>query len=539
VYSEPESPYIGPVVSQIPRLMSRMDRERCSATYGSFDRTYWSWKFTDFSGPRFQEALFAVSWMYTSSLPNNSMYCHESVKAWVVAGFLYWAKRQHRDGSFDEAYPYERSLAATAFTTFYLGEAFLRAQECFTPEQSEQLVEVFQRSGAWLCNNDEYHGTLSNHLAAAAGALEVISLITKDKRYSDRSGYFIERILSSQSSEGWYEEYGGADFGYQTHGAFYLARVWQLTGDERLLDSLKCSSDFLSKFVHPNGTLGGEYGSRNTSFYFPAAFEILAPVCHHSRAIAKFMRSSINGIGAVGLAQMDSYNLCPMMNNYIYAHEMMAPIDDATTLPFERSSARWDFPHAGLIVNVTESYQAVFAPSKGGVLKIYDKEAKSLALSDCGYWGNIGNKRVSSQSFSLNNVALITGIQATVVAPFALVNQKLMSPLLFTCFRIFSITIGRHHVIAKFIKNLLVRALVSKRKKYAITLERKVTFNSSSVEVNDEIREGRTRMLQPFKLEAKFSTIHMGSSRYFQFDELDCEGISEEGSHRRYFKWSK
>lgn len=205
--------YINCATAQLPRLLSRMDRETPSSTYGACDRTYWGWKFTDFPGARFQEALYALAWMYTRPLAGNRLYGHPSVREWIIAGFRYWQTLQHADGSFDEAYPYERSLAATAFTGFYLGEAYLLFGNALPADLLESLRTTFRRAGDWLCRNDEYHGVLSNHLAAAAAALTVIAKIDGQACHADRAQHFIRRILAHQSSEGWYEEYGGADFG--------------------------------------------------------------------------------------------------------------------------------------------------------------------------------------------------------------------------------------------------------------------------------------------------------------------------------------
>ena len=90
------------------------------------------------------------------------------------------------------------------------------------------------RAGEWLIRNDETHGFLSNHLAAAAGALRHAYRQTNEARFAERSQYFLDRILGRQSEEGWYDEYGGADPGYQTHCSFYMARCWELTEDELL-----------------------------------------------------------------------------------------------------------------------------------------------------------------------------------------------------------------------------------------------------------------------------------------------------------------
>lgn len=521
--------YAAHALAQMPRLLSRMDREACSKTYGGFDRTFWGWKFTDFAGSRFQESLYAMTWFYTT--PKNIYYQNDRILEWIKAGFQYWQTLQHNDGSFDEAYPFERSLAATSFTSFYLGEAFLRLKE-----KPAALIETFRKAGDWLCKNDEHHGVLSNHLAVAAAALEIISRITGESKYAERGRYFIDRILSRQSNEGWYEEYGGADFGYQTHGTFYLARYWELTRDENLLESLKRSAKFIAYFIHPNGTLGGEYGSRNTSFYFPAGFEILAGVCETSAAIAKFMRASVTAQAAAGLSMMDAYNFCPLLNNYLFAQDAAKDLADAP-LPFMGTFHR-EFPEAGLLVHTTEKYQAVFAPSKGGVLKIYDKAAAKLAFSDCGYWARLTKGgSISSQSFSTANNARYANTSAAVTTSFAKINQRVMNPILFIGFRGFMITIGRQKQLALLIKNILVKALVSRRKTINAILERGVTFDEDTVTIEDRLSIGPDVGIGPLHLDAKFSTIHMGSARYYQSEELEIPPLIQPEGLTRKFIW--
>lgn len=529
--------YLQGVSCHLPRLMSLMDREPLSKTYGACDRTYWGWKFTDFPGARFQETLYAMSWMYATPFDGNRMFHDPKVMKWIQAGLVYWQSLQYEDGSFDEAYPYERSLAATAFTCFYLGEAVLKLNEHLPEDVRAALTNTFAKAGDWLCENDEHHGVLSNHLAAAGAALVVIGKITGGVRFHDRAQYFVDRILSKQSTEGWYEEYGGADFGYQTHGSFYLARIWQHTKDDELLDSLKRSIVFLSHFVHPNGTLGGEYGSRNTSFFFPAAFEMLAGESEEARAIARFMRESVANQDAAGLGAVDPYNFCPLLNNYLFAQDAAGVLKEGPLLPFRRPG-RHDFPHAGLSVVVTGSYQAVFAPSKGGVVKIYDLNNRSQAVSDSGYWAiTRDGSRVSSQSFSLDNEFSFEQGRSSVRAPFVRVNQKVMNPFMFLGFRVFSLSIGRSASIGRALKNVLVKVLVSRRKTLDVILEREVAFLEDEVTIRDRLHSANDELFQSLKLGTKFSSIHMGSSRYFQFDELEPVDIDGDAELPREFSW--
>ena len=101
--------YFESAIYQISRLISTIDRESISKTYGCCDRTFWAWKFTDFPGSRYQEAIYALTWIYKNKNPKNKFYKNYLIKEWIKSGFIYWQKLQHKDGSFDEAYPNEKA----------------------------------------------------------------------------------------------------------------------------------------------------------------------------------------------------------------------------------------------------------------------------------------------------------------------------------------------------------------------------------------------------------------------------------------------
>src|SRR5262245_35899441 len=312
--------YAAMILEHSPRALSLMDRDAMSPTAGCCDRDYWAWKFADFPGARFQEALCALSFLYATEIDGNPYFHNARLLEWIGLGLRFWSSIQRRDGSFDEAYPFERSLAATAFTTFYVGEALEFLGDDLSSELRAGTQETMRRAGWWLARNDETHGFLSNHLAAAAAALHHVYRVTREKSFARRSQYFLDKIFDRQSSEGWYEEYGGADPGYQTHGSFYLVRVWQLTRDEQLMKSLRHSTAFLAHFAHPDGSLGGEYASRNTQTYYPAAFEMFASVDPAAAWIAETMRPSLANGSAAGLLGVDIQNYFPCLNNLVFAY---------------------------------------------------------------------------------------------------------------------------------------------------------------------------------------------------------------------------
>lgn len=514
-------PYLTVVHEHLPRCFSMLDREPVSHTYGCGDRTYWGWKFTDFPGARFQEAACTLAMLTSYRLPGLPYFGDPRVRAWALAVLDFWSRLQHPDGSFDEAYPWERSLAATAFTTFYAGEAYLLLEKDVPGPLKDRLRTTFRRAAGWLKRNDERHGVLSNHLAAAAAALHHAGTVIEDPRCFIRRDEILERIYRRQSSEGWFEEYGGADPGYQTHGMFYLARIWQLSQDRDLLERLRAGARFLAPLIHPDGSVGGEHGSRNTEFYFPAAFEILGPVCPEAAAIAAHMAAGVAAGRAPGPAAMDPYNFFPMLNNYLFA--AITPKTDAG--PHRLACQRvgeWTLPEAGLVVRSTDSYYAVLGTSKGGVLKVWDKRANRLIWSDCGFVGRTARGSVvTSQWLDRSAPPGRTDDAWIVERSFVQVPQRTFSPLLFAGFRVVTALVRLVPGGPAALKRLLVRALIYRRRDVPVRLRRAVTFEDDGVRVEDQLTVTGPLKLARLRRGDKFAAIHMGSSRYFQPSELE------------------
>lgn len=514
--------------TKINLLLSWLDREPFSKTYGCCDRSYWAWKFTDFPGARFQEAVYAFAHLYCFST-NSRFKKNPIMLRWISGALAWWKKIQHSDGSFDEAYPYERSLAATAFTTFYVCEGLALVADQLNEDTLAPAMETLTRAADWLSVNDEHHGTLSNHLAAAAAALENAFQLTGEKKFRERSRYFIQRILSKQSDEGWYEEYGGFDPGYQTHSIFYLSRTWQWTSDSALFDSLERAVRFQAYFVHPDRTLGGEYSSRNTEFYMPAGFEILSENIPIAGAIAAFLRPAIESETTTALSTMDAYNFLPFLNNYMFAERFSRELPSGCEdiLPCF-SMGKHYFPDAGVLIDINKDFHTIIGLSKGGSVKVFDTAGRILGV-DCGYWTHLSNgKTFSSQSFSGFPLWTDNGNTLQVEVPFVQINQKIMTPLLFLGFRIFSLSLGRLPAMARKIKSLLAKVLIHRRREIGLRLIRRITISVEGVHIEDRVENKTIFRLDFVTRGVKFATIHMGSSRYFQPQELEVPDHADE-----------
>ncbi len=513
------NPYLEVALPLIGQAMSRLDGEPTSVSYGSFDRTWWCWKFTDFSATRFQEGIYTLAWLQTSPNAPSEGKNNDRLLILTEAALKFWCKLQHRDGSFDEAYPYERSLAATAFTLFYIGHAVDMLKDRLSPKCLSQIKDVIIAAAQWLVANGEYHGILSNHLAAAAAALQVSHDLIENKDFIKARDRYLGIIFAHQNKEeGWLEEYGGADPGYQSHALFYLADIHRRAEIPELAQRLEKAIDFSAWFIHPDGTMGGEHSSRGTKFAYPAAYEMLSHEIPSAAAIANFLRKSIAQQRGVGPMQMDAWNLFPVLNNYLFAAEACKPVASASQLPWQKEGASFICENASVVTANRGGRVLVYAPGLGGTVKLWNSETGQLYYEDCGYGLKNGTKTFSSQNNSdwqKNDNGV--GVQKTDdlvfsgSSSFMSIPSSRLHPMNFLAFRIFMLTIGRFPKVARWFKALLVRVLIQNRKHHHGCLHRQVRFLSNgTLEIDDRLENIDCQI---FPLE-RHVPIHMGSSRY-------------------------
>jgi hypothetical protein len=324
------------------------------------------------------------------------------------------------------------------------------------------------------------------------------------------------------------KEYGGADIGYGTHGFFYLASYWQMTGCKETLASLRRFAQFLAYFVHPDGTIGGEYSSRNTEFYYPAGFEILAGECCCSAGIAARMRTSIADRRACGVWAMDLFNFMPMLNNLLFA--MDAGKDGAAFDPVacERAPFSKYFPESGLWVVNGERHYAIIGLSKGGTVSLFDKEQRRLVARHAGLVAVAGTRRYTSQDYTPRPSVVWSddGNTAQLQVPWKAMGQITFSPMLFLAFRLFNLSLGRVPIASRWFKQLLVRALIGVRRRPSMVHRRTVRVSAGTVYIEDDL--GLPVAVDRLFIAAQFTSIHMGSSLYTDIRSVEGSTVVTE-----------
>jgi hypothetical protein len=367
----------------------------------------------------------------------------------------------------------------------------------------------------------------------ALALLNAAELLGEDA-YRRRAEDLTTSIVDEQSPEGWYREYEGADPGYESLGIFHLAVYWRRTRSDRVLTSLARSVEFYGHFVHPDGSVGGVYGSRQTGLYVPAGFEILSHHVPGAAAVARFMRDRLPNGSVPTPSSIDLHNL-PMLT-YAYAEAALAVRPQATApapepLPCEALDGVKHFPHAGLAVAAAREYYAVTSISRGGVLNVFDRTHGRLLHQDAGYGARVGRRRWSSQISGFGH-ALESTDPATISVrtTFGDAGQQLPTPATFLLLRILNLTAFRSLTLGSWLRKHIVRRLVLPKRPGPLTLTRRIAFGEAAVTVTDLLEAKTGTRVDAVGLLRTFTAGHMGSARYFHPSEL-TPGAGPDTSH--------
>jgi hypothetical protein len=525
-------------------MVSLLDREPDSVSYGSFDREHWCWKFRDFPLGMLQSAVYPLAQLWSMPLPDNPYFENRQVLRWITAAMEASLSRQHANGSFDYFSPNEQNPGTTLGAIHGLGEAYRLVGQHLPAETRTRLLEAARKAFRFALTREEDHGFISNHQALFAVTWLVGAELLDEPRYARRAEEVIEKIIAQQSPDGWYCEYDGPDAGYESLGISHLAVYWERTHSDPLLASLRRSIDFYAHCVHPDGSVGGAYGSRHTSIYFPGGFEILAREIPMSAAIARFMRERLDRRNVLTPAVSDPENLIPLVYNYLEACSARGadPKESGELrLPCEALEGMLHFPDSHICAVGTRRYYAVVNLARGGVCRVFDKQAQTIAYEDASYLVSARGRRWTSQRLAPGPRVESTSSHAvSSETELVEVRQVLPTPATFMILRLLSLTLFRNQKLGNWLRRLIVRRLITQVRPGPLRLQRVMEFGESEILFRDRIEMTKRIAVKKVALARTFLPIHMGSAKYFRYQDLQsmpevpvsgmAEDLNQKGS---------
>ncbi len=521
--------YVQKAVSQIPRLLGNQDRNPFSPTYGCFHRDYWLDKTSDFPDAVRQFGVHSLALVYKNDFPRSVYKGKTKIRDWAIAGMEFWAGIQHKDGSFDEFYPYERGwVGPSAFTTFTVVEAFDLLKDEIHADTAIRIQDAIRQAASFIAKGESEEDHLANHHAMACLAVWKAYKLLKDKALARAYKRLWQGFLKYHNSdEGWSREYDGVDPGYLSATVSFLGKIYQTNPDPEILEVVRQSVEFCSYFVYPNGFYAGSMGSRNTLHFYPHGFEIFAKEIPLAASIAEKMLKGLSEGKLVPPEIISDRYVFYRVPEYLQAYLDYAPRGkDLPPLPYEAASLNKYFPHSKIWVMKTQQKYCIANLAKGGVVKVFDCETSNLVMNDCGIIGELDDGNIiTSQWIDPSYECKKTETGWEVSGSMNIVpSNKLFNPLKNVIFRTVLLLLGWHPTFAHMLKGKIRKMLMLGNRPVPVHFKRKLSVSLDSIALTSEVQLQGNEKFNRLFFGDEFFVRYVPQSRYFQAQELDVSG---------------
>ena len=485
--------FLQQALAQIPNILSRLDTNPHSPTYGCFDLNFWHHKITDFPTGTAIECVWPLALAYDTNSPENPYYQQPALRQWIEAGIFYAAKSAHPDFSCDNYFPYDRDSKTTAFSLLACIETCVLL-ELDNPE----IIKFFEKRADWLSNHTQ-NTQNPEILAAIILCLELLSQLFKTSKWKRTKATTLENLLQSQNQEGWFPENSKCNPGSHTLILSYLARLYQIKPDIKLRESLIKATEFASQLMYPDGSFAGDMGI-NKDYFFPHGFELIG------RWFPDALRINDNFLQAIstGIFSLfwDERNTPLYVGNYLLAGRDF--VSDRPTSTFRPTGRFWfqqaqilidrrNFTNSGSFLSetaltlpsqrpsaTTELYVSL---SQGGVFKLYRN--RQLIASDTHFSVliNQNNKVINFAAYlATPTVIEVKENEIIIQGQLQCVEQQTLTPKKIILQRLIALSIGR--LFPKFLSKIQPK---NNHKNSNFRFSRRLSWETGRLLVIDEL----------------------------------------------------
>ena len=522
--------YAKSALDQVPRLLGNLDRNRFSSTYGCFHRDYWLEKTSDFPDAVRQFAVHALALVYKYDFPNSKYQGNTNLLNWTIAALDYWAGIQHKDGSFDEFYPYERGwVGPTGFTTYACAEAFNLIREEMPSDVEKRVRRALIKAAFFISKGESEEDHLGNHHAMACLAVHtVMRVLGRDDLEAIYSKLWDKFLTYYHAEEGWCREYDGPDPGYLSAVVSFLGKIYVHDPRPEIFEVISGAVETCSYFVYPNGSYGGILGSRNTIHLYTHGFEIVSSQIKLAQSIAVKAISGIAQGNLVPPSSMSDRYLVYRVPEYLQSYLDYSPKSgELLTLPYEREHTKF-FKKAGIASCRTGDQYTIANMAKGGTFKIFNVALNECLLNDSGAIGILSNgKKFTTQwidqSFKFSVDANEWSVTGT--AKY-LPNPKTFTPFKGLIFRLIMVAAGWSPMLSHFVKGRIRKMIILNESDVPLNFSRSILFEKSQITIRDTFTLNRKSIsVTNISLGGEYHLRYVPQSRYFQPHELANHGI--------------
>ena len=518
-------------LAQLPKILTLQDRNPLSATYGCFDRNFWHYKIIDFPSGMAAEFVWPLALAYSLELPGNPYFRQPAIREWAEAGMVYAARSAHPDGSCDDYFPFEKAAGAAAFSLLAGLESY-----ALLGLHHPEILAFFEKRADWLADHHE-SGRLTNHQALIVLCLEKAGRLFQSERWDKLKAGRLARVFEWQNPEGWIQEYEGCDPGYHTLTVGLLSQLYELTPTPQLRAAIEKAVRFAAHFVHPDGSFGGEYTSRNTYNFFPHGFEMAGRWLPEALAVNDgILRGLEKGLGSCyaddHIIGHHTWSYLLAVQHWVARRKSSSAASSSSLRKDEDEDEEKDkdvaapapaqgrvhFQNAGIVIERRGSAVLYLALNKGGVFKFF-RDGR-LVHSDTHFAAQVedGKLRLAVAHLVGQYEVAFSGTEIVLSGQLGWAKTKQMTTFNLVVLRALMFTVGRFN--PDLIRKLLQKLLITGKSPAPLHFRRTLAWRDGQLAVRDELSADSWKNVRAVGIGASQTSIYVVMSRTWQAGQL-------------------
>ena len=393
------------VVNSVNRILEQIDLDPLSPTFGCAHLAYWRDKTSDVADMRRQEIMLALSLLYSRTYPKSSWKGNPKLKVAVEALLSFWCKNQYSDGSMDEWYKGERAFAATAFSTHAVARTIMVMKHTLSESILNSARDKLEKTSFWLLRNNDLFKT--NHQAVGVGALAWAGAVLGKDEFKENAYKKLKSIIRVQNDEGWFPEIGHMDVGYTFLTVEFVVMAMHLWDDWHYIEPFTRAFDFACEWVHPDLTIGKEYGVCHNPYLSRIAVILMSEFSKQAAYIRKRLQNESIDFNGYSSVLADDLRLLrwayqPFLA-YDYAKAKLLPTSvKYEKIPLLNHKATMHIYHKASIGRFTcYGCTGVFAGAAGGLVRLFGNKSGN-SITDYGYAISFENRYATNQTYNRN-----------------------------------------------------------------------------------------------------------------------------------------
>lgn len=488
-----------------PRILTQICRDPGCKAYGSCDRNWWHYKMRDFSSIILQQGGY-----YLAEAAELAEYSTErdAMRNLAKATLDFWQIRALRYGAFEEYYPWERGYPAVAFSTL-AAVKIIRALDL--PVQAYQ--KSLRKALGQLLKRQEFEA--SNQYFAGLAALYILHAMAPDWIAQSTLDSRLQELLSRQSPEGWFNEYGGPDLAYLSVSIDCLWDIYDVSPSTQILSAIRKAICFIASLLYRDASIG-MHNSRNTDYILP--YGIIRALQFPDESLSQ---------KALGIVERLFTNLDDPLHflnaiddryishyigvSVLRAHALLGskPLPQIPKAP--PSSLETYLPESGYLILSNENTACLISTRKGGNISIYRRDGSAF-FSDYGWQIAAGKACLVSNWWGSSELAYHKGNSIQIKGHFVRTKEHSSSPWQHIVLRISSLLMGPAII------GVLKRRLIFQNSAADYSFIRQITLSQDRLEIQDTLRG--IRDIASLQRAPLASRRHVASADSFNYEDF-------------------